>query len=56
MHGLTTKALAFLYSYLKTRLQGVKLNDADSIFKIPLSGVPQGSMLGPFLFMVFYLF
>ena len=42
-YGLTTEALTFLYSYLKRRQQGVKINDAESIFKILLSGVPQGS-------------
>ena len=52
-HGLTTEALTFLYSYLKRRQQGVKINDAESIFKILLSGVPQGSILGPILFNVF---
>ena len=29
---LTTEALIFLYSYLKGRQQGVKVNDAESIF------------------------
>ena len=52
-YGLTTEALTFLYSYLKRRQQGVKINDAESIFKILLSGVPQGSILGPILFNIF---
>ena len=38
-YGLTTQALTFLYSYLKRRQQGVKINDAESIFKILLLGV-----------------
>ena len=33
-YGLTTEALAFLYSYLKRRQQGVKINDTGSILKI----------------------
>ena len=33
-------ALTFLYSYLKRRQQGVKINDTESVFKILLSGVP----------------
>ena len=45
-YGLTTEALTFLNSYLTRRQQGVKINDAESIFKILLSGVPQGSILG----------
>ena len=52
-HGLTTKALTFLYSSLKRRQQGVKINDAESIFKILLSGVPQGSILGLVLSNIF---
>ena len=52
-NGLTTEALIFLYSYLKRREQGVKINDAESIFKILLSGVPQVSILGPILFNIF---
>ena len=52
-YGLTTKALTFLYSYLKRRRQGVKIKDAESIFEILLSGVPQGSILGPILFNIF---
>ena len=36
-YGLTMETLTFLYSYLKRRKQRVKLNDAESIFKILLS-------------------
>ena len=50
LHALTIKALTFLYSYLKKRQLGVKLNDVESIFKIVLSGVPQDFILGPILF------
>ena len=31
----------FIYSYMKRRKQGVKINDPESLFKILLSGVPQ---------------
>ena len=46
-YGLTMETLTFLYSYLKRRKQRVKLNDAESIFKILLSWIPQVSILGP---------
>ena len=52
-YGLATEVLTFLYSFLKRRQQGVKINDTEGIFKILLSGVPQGSMLGPILFNIF---
>ena len=43
-------AIAFIYSYMKKRKQAVKINDIESLFKILLSGIPQGSILGQFLF------
>ena len=46
-------SLTFLYSYLKRRKQSAKINDAESFFQILLSGVPQGSILGPILFNLF---
>ena len=52
-YGITKKSLTFLYSYLKRRKQGVKINDTESLYQILLSGVPQGSILGPVLFNLF---
>ena len=46
-------SLTFFYSYLKNRKQNVKINNTCSIFQILLSGVPQGSILGPILFNIF---
>ena len=46
-NGFNKKALTFLYLYFKCRKQSVKINDTDSFFQILLSGVPQGSILGP---------
>ena len=49
-YGLSEDAVTFVHSYLKCRKQGVKINDIESVFQILLSGIPQGSILGPILF------
>ena len=49
-----------MYSYLKRRKQGVRINDTESVLQVLLSVIPQGSLLGPMLFNIFindlYLF
>ena len=52
-YGLSEDTVTFIYSYLKRRKQGVKMNNAESLFQILLSGIPQGSILGPILFNIF---
>ena len=52
-YGFSIDAVTFFYSYLKRRKQNVRINDTHSIFQILLSGVPQGSILGPLLFNIF---
>ena len=47
------KSAFFLYSYLKRRKQNVKIDDILSTFQSLISGVPQGSILGPILFNIF---
>ena len=49
---LSKDAVTFIYSYLKRRKQGAKINDTESIFQILLSGVPQG----PFFINDLFLF
>ena len=52
-HGLSMDALVFKYSHLKRRKQDVKVNNIEKLLKILVSGVPQGSILGPALFNLF---
>ena len=49
----TENALTFFFSYLKRRKKSVQINNTYSIFQLLLSGVPQGSFLGPILFNLF---
>ena len=52
-YGFNKKTLTFLYSHLKRCKQSVKINDTESFSHILLTGVPQGSVLGPTLFNLF---
>ena len=45
--------LGFLVNYLKGRTQSVVLGNSKSSSKAVVSGVPQGSILGPTLFVLF---
>ena len=46
-------SLSWFQSYLSTRVQCIKSDDGMSEFSEMLSGVPQGSILGPTLFLLF---
>ena len=51
--GLDYKILNWIKSFLKNRKQRVVLGDSMSSWKDVLSGVPQGSVLGPLLFIIY---
>ena len=52
-NGISGKLLTFFESYLNNRKQRVILNGFYSDFSSIESGVPQGSVLGPLLFLVY---
>ena len=51
--GIGGKLLSLIFSYLNNRNQCVKIEDCSSTLKEVTSGVPQGSILGPLLFLLF---
>ena len=53
MYGISRDSLQWFTSYLKDRRQLVKLVDKQSSVAIVRHGIPQGSILGPLLFIVF---
>ena len=52
-YGLDSSALMYIFSYLKERKQAVRVNETYRKYMKIVSGVPQGSILGPILFNVF---
>ena len=49
-YNFSDEALSYIYSYLTNRRQCVRINNTNSQLETIISGVPQGSILGPILF------
>lgn len=52
-YGVRGKVLAWIRNWLKDRRQRVCLQGSESDWKSVVSGVPQGSVLGPILFLIY---
>jgi ribonuclease P/MRP protein subunit RPP40 len=54
-YGISGKLLAWISAFLHNRLQSVVIENTNSTYVDVISGVPQGSVLGPILFILFIM-
>ena len=52
-YGIRGLPLMLFVSYLSDRYQAVRVNGTTSEFKLIRTGIPQGSVLGPILYLIF---
>ena len=52
-YGITGNLLNWIKAFLSDRTQAVKVNGISSETEAVISGIPQGSVLGPALFIVY---
>ena len=53
MYGIKRKKLKWFHSYLTNRKQFMKCRDQNADLEVLRYGLPQGSILGPLLFLIF---